>query len=463
MKARLILPACLACLALGAAAQPSGFARQWPIAATVEDGIVLVDLDEPVYAQLVRDDLGDVAAFGADGRALQLAPVRLPPVPTSRSADVTVFPLSAEAGAAAPGRLSLHLSSAADGSVRTDIYLDAQPVPTPALVQHWLLDLQPLRGEAPISLEVLWPEDAPDFNRQVVIESSPELTHWSPAGQVQALVHLQHDGVRLQRRILHLDNARQRFLRISPADATPGLPPLAGIRAVMAGQQVERPPLRTLRLQGRALEGGAAGEYAYTLPGPLPVFEFELLLPDANSVARVEVGSTRQPRPDERGQVHYRDLASFDAYRIAQDGRELSTEAQVIAPTRERHWRVRTRPALSRPPELVLHYFPDRFAVLTQGEPPYYLAAGSAQAVRQDAPVEVAMMAMRTQHGAGWKPRVASLGESSELEGEAARHAQRPFDWKTWVLWGVLLLGAVLVAAASWKVLRGSAGEPPSA
>ena len=53
--------------------------------------------------------------------------------------------------------------------------------------------------------------------------------------------------------------------------------------------------------------------------------------------------------------------------------------------------RVRTSPPQARAPELHIGWVPDRFLLLTQGDPPYVLAAGSAQATRATYPLQAAL------------------------------------------------------------------------
>ena len=60
--------------ASAASAQTSEYAKQWPVSAT-EEGAYALPLDEPVYRQLSRNDLSDLAAYNADGQALAFGPM----------------------------------------------------------------------------------------------------------------------------------------------------------------------------------------------------------------------------------------------------------------------------------------------------------------------------------------------------------------------------------------------------
>ena len=64
-----------------AALQPKDFARQWPVQAPCApgtgtcEGAYAVTLDESVYRQVRRADLGDIAAFNAAGEVLPFGPM----------------------------------------------------------------------------------------------------------------------------------------------------------------------------------------------------------------------------------------------------------------------------------------------------------------------------------------------------------------------------------------------------
>ncbi|MBW8810301.1 MAG: DUF3999 family protein, partial [Lysobacter sp.] len=61
-----------------------------------------------------------------------------------------------------------------------------------------------------------------------------------------------------------------------------------------------------------------------------------------------------------------------------------------------------------------------------------------------------------------WQPSDARLGTSVALAGDAALAAPEPKrDWRSWVLWAVLVIGALLVAGFAFSVLRTS--KPPTA
>ncbi|WP_261793182.1 DUF3999 domain-containing protein [Pseudoxanthomonas taiwanensis] len=89
-------------------------------------------------------------------------------------------------------------------------------------------------------------------------------------------------------------------------------------------------------------------------------------------------------------------------------------------------------------------------------------APGAAGARRQrgEAPIKPLLDALRAQRGPDWEPAPAYLaGEAQELAGERALEPLVEHDWKSWLLWALLVGGAVLVALLGMSLLR----QPPRA
>lgn len=98
---------------------------------------------------------------------------------------------------------------------------------------------------------------------------------------------------------------------------------------------------------------------------------------------------------------------------------------------------------------------------LAQGQPPYALVAGSARAQRTDAPLGAMLQALRRERGARWQPAQARLAAQAQpLAGDAAlQPAAAPRDWKRWLLWGLLVGGALLVGGFAVSLLRSASAN----
>jgi hypothetical protein len=150
------------------------------------------------------------------------------------------------------------------------------------------------------------------------------------------------------------------------------------------------------------------------------------------------------------------------AYRVAGE-QPSASPAQPLSsgPARDRYWRLRNNGTLpDQAPTLRLGYRPEVVVFVAQGTPPYALVAGSASARRAAVPMPALVDALRRDRGEEWQPAPAYLSASAVLAGDAALVAPpTPRDWKTWLLWGLLIAGAALVAAFAFSLLR---SRPPA-
>jgi len=143
------------------------------------------------------------------------------------------------------------------------------------------------------------------------------------------------------------------------------------------------------------------------------------------------------------------------AYQVDAAGIGSQSPARALGGiVRDRHWRLRANGTVSDAPRLRLGYRPEVVVFLAQGPAPYALAAGSGHAQRAPAPMQHLVAEVRRQRGADWQPSPAYLDAAQPLAGKVALEARR--DWKAWLLWAVLGLGAAVVAAFAASILRAS-------
>jgi hypothetical protein len=65
------------------------------------------------------------------------------------------------------------------------------------------------------------------------------------------------------------------------------------------------------------------------------------------------------------------------------------------------------------------------------------------------------------RHGPQWQPAAATLGQGTERAGASAYQPPvPPRDWKSALLWVVLVVGALVVAGFALALLRGGRGQP---
>ncbi len=104
------------------------------------------------------------------------------------------------------------------------------------------------------------------------------------------------------------------------------------------------------------------------------------------------------------------------------------------------------------PPELEVSWTPHELLFAARGAPPFTLVFGSTQVgpVSHNALLlELNKTQLRDLTG-----EAVRLGSRYEISGQAALSQQVQVDWKSWLLWGVLVLASLLLGWMAWSTLR---------
>jgi hypothetical protein len=308
-----------------------------------------------------------------------------------------------------------------------------------------LVDLSRVR-EAVAALEFEWKTtDALDLGYR--IEASDDLDHWQSLASRGRLVDLQREGRRLLHRRIELfgllpHHQNARYLRLTP-DRFDQTAEITAIEAVFAPPAVEA-DLQWVELAPDRPASGQAHEY--TLDGRFPIRQVDVALPGNHAV------EWRLESRDASEQDWQLRAGPWMSYQVGAGDGERSSARKLPVVSRDRHWRLSAAGAVNGEPVLRLGYSPEVVVFLAQGSPPYALAAGSARARRADSPLPRLVETLRARHGADWQPSAAYLGTSRILEGNAALVSDR--NWTSWLLWSVLVLGALVVAGFALSLLR---------
>ena len=450
-KGLVFLAAMTATLA-ASAGTATDYATQWPLTLGRDgDGAYRVVLDETVYRQLQDPQLRDLVVLNRD-RAEVPAGLFAQQDAVAKPAQRIAVPWFALPAAAVDGGAQgweLVSQADADGRLRrveariTD--QAAAALPRNAL----LVDVSRVR-EAIVALELQWqPVEALDLGYRV--EASDDLEHWQALATRGRMIDLQRDGRRLLHRRIELygllpQYQKARYLRLTPDRS--GQPiAISGVSVELAAARALPQPA-WVELAGKRMNRGNEVAFEFDLDGRFPVQLADVALAGNHAVEwRLE------SRDD--GDAPWRLRAGpWMAYRVdAVGGGSASPARELDAIVRDRHWRLRANAEVADVPTLRLGYRPEAVVFLAQGPAPYALAAGSARALRAAAPIPQLVAELRRQRGADWQPAPAYLGAAKPLAGEAA--LEPAYDWKSWLLWAVLALGALVVAGFAFSLLRG--------
>lgn len=437
-------------LAAAAAAQvplsPQDFASGLELRLEGSDGLYRLSLPAEVYRGVVRADLADLRVFNA---AAEQVPFQLqrPATPAAESwRNLPLFPLPAAAGSE-DSALRLRIERDAGGAV---LQVEAERTGTAATPNAYLLDASAL-PQAMTALEVDWEEQMENGgSHRVQLEGSDDLQQWRLLVTEATLLQLQYRGEHLSRRRLDLPATRFRYLRLSTATGSPPWQ-VTAVRALLASGTAE-PERQWLHLPGSASAGNRL-EFLFDSGGHFPVDRLQLQLPQPNTLVQVSLHSR------ERETGPWQQRAGGLAYRLNREGTTLVSPDLVTPVCADRYWLLRLeRGELGQgSPELGLGWQPHQLTFVARGAGPFLLAYGSGRVITA---ADGALLAQLTAQSRSKMPALpAHIGEQRSLGGPAARDARPPFAWSTWLLWGTLLLGVVLLAAMAWRLYRQLQGE----
>jgi Protein of unknown function (DUF3999) len=435
--------------------RPNDFAFGRVVQLTASDS-ALVELELPVdvYRGSRSADLKDLWVFNAGGEPVPQALRRAsrPQAPEAIATLLPLFPVLAEHFAA-----SLELSVAITrGPAGQLLQLHSRNPPDEAgheagAVAAYVLDARALdRGVTALRFEWF---GAPDqLILPLTVESSEDLLSWSPIAVNGVLLHLEHDGHRVDRDRIEMTSGKAAFFRVRPLNRRSFPAPL---RAVFAELVVDAPTpvLERLAVRGQAL-AARSGVYRFDLGGPVPVERLEVELPEDNTVIAAELWSAEQ----EDGQ--YQRVAEARIYRVLADGQPLIGPSLTLFRQRARYYELRvdgTRAGIGAGmPTLVTYHSPDLLLFLRRGAPPFTLAYGRHGVLRQRFEADDLLALLPLADSAAATPARATLGDAKPLGGVARLLAPKPAPpYGTYALWAGLLAGVALLAAISYRLVRG--------
>jgi len=444
MVSGLAVTPCLATTADAAAAEPSQqeFGYKMQIFATGDAPAYRLSLPLAVYQKTARTDLGDLRVFNADGEVVPYSlehPVAGVTVAKSPR-PLPLFGLKDDSKAALDALRVTIDSGKAQVNIRTAGGEGPGNLGAPAgsHTTAYLIDGRAVEA-ATSALLLEWPDEAPDFAGRVRVEASDDLADWRTVSGAAPIANL-HAGVeRLIERRIELPPTQPKFWRLTwVGTAAPFV--LTSVLAEPAREQVDA--ART-SLDVPGLRAGS--DIEFDLGGHAPIDRVNVELPEMNSVIEIDVLSRLRPTDTWRTVLH----KGF--YRLSSGGTELSNAAVPIEIDSDRYWLIRADArggGLGKgTPRLSVGWVAHQVVFLARGARPFTLTYGSATAT----PAGVSLTTIPKSVAIA----EASLGPLEKLGGDARLlPPPPPLPWKTWLLWGILVAGAALLAWMAYRLSR---------
>jgi hypothetical protein len=466
-SARAALAAALSSAAL-AAAEPVPFRYSAPIAIAAAAPFVQVAMTPAVYAHSAQAELRDLRVVDARGARAPFA--LLAPRSTLHSSELvreaTLYPLPARPSAA--GVWSSPVDVVVDGdriSVKRHGPAGATLASPARESGGWLIDSGERRADEarPQSLRLRWSGPA-EFTAGYRLESSDDLRQWRGAGSGQVMA-LQSASGALTQPVVSLPEGSGRFVRLVWTEPQ-AAPLLTGATVLVAERHlVAIDAARELAFAasgetaGRLpLDGDARRALHFDLGGALPLIDVDVAFASGTHVAPVRLqGRARVDEP-------WRELGSGVFYRLERGGEIADSPAVAVLAT-VRFLRLvpdeRAAPLAGVDARLVVHAALATLVFAAQGEAPFRLLAGSADAAAGALPVATVVPQLESE-----RPRFGQgeLGAfvTDEAVVRAAAAESRQARLRPWLLWGVLLAGVAGLGTLVWRLARSHPAPPPS-
>jgi len=435
------------------------YAWQWPLELSTPDaGVYEITLNEEVYRAAWWRDLRDVHVLDADGRVVDSAHYYAPEgTTTTERIELPWFPLPIETRMDA----DLNLAVQRDASGRVMSIRETATSAATSADPAWLVDLGEDAGRVR-ALSVEWSDPDAQFDLRYRVESSSDLRHWQVQDAEVRLVQLHHEQRVLRENSFRLSlGTQQRYLRLTPLQAR-GVPALKALHGAVERSAAESDDWQWLNLSVHAQ--GEDG-FEYHAPGFFPVQRLDVELPANSSViwrvSNFDPGSAGQEVWPWRVQVERWETRNIQM--AGEPQRSPPLQLRRRGDSSKRYWRLHPASGALPPaaPVLRLGWRPGRLVFLAQGRAPYQLVAGHARA-QEDLTHGEGVIALRhdaISNDTPWQPGQARLGARQVRAGEGAYEPApelpTPRDWKTWILWGVLIVGSAIVGWLALSLLRG--------
>ncbi len=446
---------------------PADYAYALPLQVSGKQGVVGVRLPQSVYLNAKTAGLDDLRVFDAKGLAQPYALYRPPGEVAARRPPLpaTIFPVRNTTPPAAAGTaIGLEIRTRPDGSVLS-VQAHGGPVQRKdtAAISHLILDFGAAAkdsDEHPVRIEALRfgaPAGHGNYSAEVWLETSKDLKRWETVGAAE-LRWLSNDSAQtLASDRLEFSPQAFRYARLSWRRGVPAL--FSAIDAETVNRQSREPVRETLWL--KPVAGTAPGSLRYPAGIALPVEQISLRLHEANIVYPMTLGYYVERPARQAGKTTewvFQPISQATFYQITQNEQIRRSGPVHIAVTHQPEWVIKPlNAAATALPELGLSWQPATLVFLAGGTPPYTLnfgrsdATAASQALSQVAPGFTPGELQQLEQALPGELQAGHAGPGAANDANLAGISAQN---RIFILWGVLLLGVVVLGGMAWRLIR---------
>lgn len=468
MRAVLRAAICAAAMTLTSAAWPASdpnsaqsYALHLPLTFAPDAPLQRLILPAQVLVNLQAAGLGDVRIFNAKGQPLAMA---LSDSASLRQTEKRKIELKAS-----PIMGSADLGDIAASSLRIEeqqgkriVQIESNPASAAAPVKKVLgalLDTRAIdESVVGLALDVDLP-DAQPINFDV--QASKDLKYWRPLAQT--VFYRTGEGAAGSLGADHIDlpaaDLKDQYLRITWTDAAGRTAPVLMRSAILTtARGVSSAARVTARLTQPVLDNPYT--LRFSLPFATPVAALKIMPAGDNVLLPVRVLGRQ-----DAGQP-WALMTSNVIYKLQTAGKLQTSAAIELPPTVYREIKIeadkKTR-GFSAPPDINLEFEPVQIVALVNGAAPFTLAAGLANATSPYLPMPSLMPDYRPAQENSLP--LGQVDQAGQTDGAAALVAapvgRDGMPTRNIILWAVLLLATVALAAMAWVLLKQNGRPPP--
>ncbi len=428
------------------------FAFERKIAVEKEKSVIDVILLDDVYQTTKNNSLADLAVFNSKNELVPHTLVRSEAKVVDKSAppaDLTAFPVMANADDASDHFSDIKVTTTTDGSI-AEIHNGVSNGSSDASAKKtvgYLVDSSKIKNRVEkLKFDLAdMPENTFVYLK---LEGSQDLKAWTVLENDAVLAKFEVNGEKVTKDEVAIQPSTSAYYRMSWKKMDSEFK-IKSVRVEFSAEKEKQDQAKQwfTRQGTKITDPGGKVIYQYDLGGYYPVSGFKFQFADQNSVARVTFRGSNSATDS------WLVVDSAIFYTLKKDEKILSQLQTDISPRSFRYWQVELASGQagvgSQFPEVSFGWLPDSIRFLARGQAPFVLAYGSSKAVNFPQ-VELVNTALSNDVGIG------TLGEKSVLGGADRLIVEVPSDhpWKKIILWLVLFFGVVLLGSMAYQVKK---------
>jgi hypothetical protein len=442
---------------------PADYTHAVPVTISGNNAVVQLRLPQAVYLHARSAELRDLRIFNGSGKSLPftlMAPASQAQA-NRREQPATLFPVlqGGAQNAAANKDFKIHTSS--DGaviSVTTHIGGKVQKVADGAQLDTLVLDMGKSDTSTRAAYDALTfalPAGMDNYHAQVDLETSDDLRQWEALGYANLSWMSNSEQKTLVSNRMEFAPRAFRYARLTWRDGKPLK--FAAIVAESSTLTDVAPEEMSVLL--KPASGKFDGDLVYASALAIPVRRINVQLDNQNVVLPALLGEYVE-LPALKGSTatrwEFRPSVQATFFQILQDGKQRRSGDVIVGQVHQSNWVLRSPAAAGAQPMLKLSWVPDTLVFMASGPGPYTLSMGrdkidSAQrGLEQVAPGFSLLELSKVEQAQSGPVQAAAVAKADD---SAAQQAADAATRRMWMLWGVLLLGVVVLGVMAWKLV----------